>query len=1023
MPKAKPVHIKSNDPERDELEQPKPGMTSEIFEHGTEKTGEDLEAYIDDIADTVRIGLDQSIAILTPWFFNNMPKVYYATTPRAEKVRHLSAVITGHVFETKQTVELWDRDRARVTYIGPGGDRKILIDMAQRLAPLQIKMGSLYFSRDNLLFLSTFFRNDYKPVDEKNKLITGKIEVAKTLLYRDFPDKTAIVDEYLANLDNDFVMYATGARLHITFTMYSHMLEHEGAHTIVEPFENAPTARLTIGIRDVSIPDVMEQVLHLVSRYGYTIARGFVIRFEHKLNEPISVFHLVIRAAEGIDLTSVSMIKLNKALRTLGWVDQDEYSQLGKAPFELSMNGVNLIRSAATWIHVLLGKENPYYYSEYMIRNTFFSYQDITTGFVDLFRIKFDPLKVEKRKNNGYEKARQELVTKIDEIIDQVEARIFHECLRFIDHTLKTNYFLPTKTGLAFRLSPDILDQKYYPNRPFGIFFITGRDYRLFHIRWKDISRGGLRIVMPKNSSDYGFAMSGLFDEVYGLSYAQQLKNKDIPEGGSKAVLLLKPGGNKTRAAKGAVNAFLDLLVSDDEIHVEKASGQISFYGDQEIIYLGPDENVTNELIEWIPEQAERRRYPYAQAFMSSKPGAGINHKVYGVTSEGLNVFLDHTLKFLGIDPKTQTFTVKMTGGPDGDVAGNELKILHREYGDKSRVVAIADGFGAASDPNGLNWQELLRLVEAGEPISKFDRKRLSSHPDAFVILADTAENIRKRNELHFAIEADVFIPAGGRPYTVNEKNCSKFIGADGKPTCRAIVEGANIFFTKEARYSLEKAGIVVIKDSSANKAGVICSSFEIIASLMLQPQEFKAIKDVYVSQVLDILREKAGAEARLLFAEFVNSGHKKSLVELSMEISKEINEITDMLLDEFLKSKETVLADPLYRGIIERHCPPILREKYKDRIHQSLPEAHRIAILAAYIASYVVYREGLGWLHTIAASERFRATITYVQQVQQTEEIIQSVRNSNLVQKDKIEAILKMSAARNLTVLKIHGK
>jgi hypothetical protein len=30
------------------------------------KTGDDLETYIEDIADTVRIGLDQSIAILTP---------------------------------------------------------------------------------------------------------------------------------------------------------------------------------------------------------------------------------------------------------------------------------------------------------------------------------------------------------------------------------------------------------------------------------------------------------------------------------------------------------------------------------------------------------------------------------------------------------------------------------------------------------------------------------------------------------------------------------------------------------------------------------------------------------------------------------------------------------------------------------------------------------------------------------------------------------------------------------------------
>ena len=68
--------------------------------YAREMSTQQLESYIDDIADTVRVGLDQSISILTPWFFNNMPTIYYQTTPRQEKVRHLSAIITGHVFET-----------------------------------------------------------------------------------------------------------------------------------------------------------------------------------------------------------------------------------------------------------------------------------------------------------------------------------------------------------------------------------------------------------------------------------------------------------------------------------------------------------------------------------------------------------------------------------------------------------------------------------------------------------------------------------------------------------------------------------------------------------------------------------------------------------------------------------------------------------------------------------------------------------------------------------------------------------
>ena len=53
--------------------------------------------------------------------------------------------------------------------------------------------------------------------------------------------------------------------------------------------------------------------------------------------------------------------------------------------------------------------------------------------------------------------------------------------------------------------------------------------------------------------------------------------------------------------------------------------------------------------------------------------------QVYGVTSEGVTVFLETALTTaLGIDPRKQPFSVKITGGTDGDVAGNEVAISFR---------------------------------------------------------------------------------------------------------------------------------------------------------------------------------------------------------------------------------------------------------------------------------------------------------------------------------------------------------
>lgn len=43
-------------------------------------------------------------------------------------------------------------------------------------------------------------------------------------------------------------------------------------------------------------------------------------------------------------------------------------------------------------------------------------------------------------------------------------------------------------------------------------------------------------------------------------------------------------------------------------------------------------------------------------------------------------------------------------------------------------------------------------------------------------------------------------------------------IDAEGKPHFKYIVEGANIFFTQQARLYLEKRKVILFKDSSANK-------------------------------------------------------------------------------------------------------------------------------------------------------------------------------------------------------------
>ena len=430
--------------------------------------------------------------------------------------------------------------------------------------------------------------------------------------------------------------------------------------------------------------------------------------------------------------------------------------------------------------------------------------------------------------------------------VQQVDAStLLTSMVEMATHVLRTNVHETRRYALSFRLDPKVMHELAGDDRPipYGVFYVHGRRFDGFHVRFRDIARGGLRMVTPRMQAYEGESCRH-YDEAYNLATAQQLKNKDIPEGGSKAVVLIRPSEVSQdyrlvrKCVKGFVDAVLDLVGGDDVQNRIVARNEI-----KDILYFGPDEQIIPQDIAWMAKRAAKRQYFNGDAFISSKAENGINHKEFGVTSEGVNVFLEVALKRVGgIDPYTQPFTVKLTGGPDGDVAGNIIKIMHREYGSNVKVVGIADGFGAAEDPEGLSMPELLRLVEEGKAIDCYGEHdpALRAGSCTFWDISTPAGN-EARNTLHNRVKADAFVPAGGRPDTIGAASWRAYLDPEtGKPSAPVICEGANLFLTPPAREALfTEGGVMIVKDSSANKCGVMCSSYEIMAAMLIDKQEF----------------------------------------------------------------------------------------------------------------------------------------------------------------------------------------
>lgn len=212
--------------------------------------------------------------------------------------------------------------------------------------------------------------------------------------------------------------------------------------------------------------------------------------------------------------------------------------------------------------------------------------------------------------------------------------------------------------------------------------------------------------------------------------------------------------------------------------------------------------------------------------------------------------------------------------------------------------------------------------------------------------------------------QTDIFIPAGGRPRTLNESNITEFLDETGKPTSKAIVEGANLYLTPFARRFLEDKGVLIIKDSSANKGGVICSSFEVLSGLALNEPTFLAHKSLLVSEILDRLKECSSLEADLLLRTHNQTG--EHLTQISDLISNRINQFTYQLLD-YLDplplSKDP--NDPMIKCFLD-YCLPTLRNLFSAQLLSEIPEHHKKAIIACHLGAYMVYKKGLDWSPSI---------------------------------------------------------
>lgn len=64
----------------------------------------------------------------------------------------------------------------------------------------------------------------------------------------------------------------------------------------------------------------------------------------------------------------------------------------------------------------------------------------------------------------------------------------------------------PNRVAISYRLDPSFLPASEYSTPAYGLFLVVGDGFRGFHLRMKDVARGGIRMVMSRNREAYSSA-------------------------------------------------------------------------------------------------------------------------------------------------------------------------------------------------------------------------------------------------------------------------------------------------------------------------------------------------------------------------------------------------------------------------------------------------------------------------------------------------------------------------------------
>jgi len=176
----------------------------------------------------------------------------------------------------------------------------------------------------------------------------------------------------------------------------------------------------------------------------------------------------------------------------------------------------------------------------------------------------------------------------------------------------------------------------------------------------------------------------------------------------------------------------------------------------------------------------------------------------------------------------------------------------------------------------------------------------------------------------------------------------------------------------------------------------------------MLNEKEFLQIKETFIKEVIERLRNFAKFEAKTLFREHYFQP-ETSLTTLSVNLSSEIIKITDIIAD--LIEHGQLSKTGFYQKLMMEFLPESLLEKVGRDLFSKLPSSYVVRAMASVLASRIIYHEGIAYLSHLNQDQIMTHIIQYFRQEEKTGSLIRQIEKSDIKDKNQIVELLRLGA------------